>query len=265
MTIASPPKPLTLMTATVAILMIIPAVSAQAPNPPPMRETIILKVKPDMVDEFIALQKEANVRLKKLGMPWRRFIRAAAGDTYEFRISSPVPKWAALDQPGWIGRAFDDPSELANWVGRIQKCLLSREVFYSVNYPELSIPLKEGRNPGFLVITVLENAPTKGPAFAEYLKNELIPAYKKAGVDGVGVSRRRFGTNSRHWLIITFLDKMEELDEPHPLAKSLGEENWSRIGGSVSRARAGREFPATLSALDVCSFRRIREERRQSA
>ena len=158
-------------------------------------------------------------------------------NTYEFRISSPVLKWAALDQPGWIGRAFDDPSELANWVGRIQKCLLSREVLYSVNYPELSIPLKEGRNPGFLVITVLENAPTKGPAFAEYLKNELIPAYKKAGVDGVGVSRRRFGTNSRHWLIITFLDKMEELDEPHPLAKSLGEENWRELrrkGGALS-------------------------------
>ena len=121
-------------------------------------------------------------------------------------------------------------------MSRIEKCLLSREVLYSVNYPELSIPLKEGRNPAFLVITVRENAPTKGPAYAEHLRNDLIPAYKKAGVDGVLVSRRRFGTNARHWLIITFLDKMAQLDEPHTLAKSLGEEKWGELrrkGGAL--------------------------------
>lgn len=71
---------------------------------------------------------------------------------------------------------------------------------------------------------------------AEYLRSDLIPAYKKAGVDGVLVSRRRFGTNARHWLIITFLDKMAELDEPHPLAKSLGEEKLGELrrkGGAL--------------------------------
>jgi len=135
-----------------------------------------------------------------------------------------------------MGRAFAEPAELANWVRRIQKCLLSREVLYSVNYPELSIPVKEGRNPPFIIITAIENASTKRPAYAEYLRNDLIPAYKKAGVDGVLVSRRRFGTNARQWLMITFLDKMAELDEPHPLMKSLGQEKWGELrrkGGAL--------------------------------
>ena len=128
--------------------------SLGAQEPPAFLETIIVDVKQDKIDQFVALQKEFNALAQKAGMKQRTIWQVAMGPTSQFRLTRPVESLDEYDQEGWFAKAFEDAGQAANWVGRVTECVAHRQVWVSRLSPEMAIPTEDGAPPKNLLIHV---------------------------------------------------------------------------------------------------------------
>ena len=72
-----------------------------APAPAVRNQVIIVHVKPDMVTEWTALQKnELMPALKKAGVKTRTTYQTVLGNSFEYVTVTPSAKFADLDGPG---------------------------------------------------------------------------------------------------------------------------------------------------------------------
>ena len=219
---------------SLVVLMLLVAVAgptvvlAQADDPTDV-QVVVVRVKFDMVDEFESLQKELAAATKKAGGGPRNIWEVARGPYRQYHIVSPMGKFASLDEPA---EPVMEPAAWAAWLRRVWRCTADREVRTARQYGDRSIPVKEGRTPKLAVVSFRTNAPGMGPAYGRYLRDELIPAYKKVGMDGVIVYRNRFGGSGRSWAVVYLVDKWADFDGPGPrtmLSKSLGEEKAGEL------------------------------------
>ena len=214
--------------------------SLVAQEPPPFLETIIVDVKQDKINEFVALQKELNVLAQKAGMPQRTIWQVTHGPSAQFRITRPVSSLAEYDQEGWFAKAFPDAGQQANWVGRVTRCVAHRQVLVSRISPETAIPREDGTTPKNMLIHIAENRSDKMGEYRRLLQEEVFPAYKKAGIEGVIAMQRVLGGNQRTFLVSRGFDKWEELDDGlhllSPVWQTLGQEKaveLARLAGSL--------------------------------
>lgn len=57
--------------------------------------------------------------------------------------------------------------------------------------------------------------------YENFLKNEILPLYKKAKVPYT-VTRRRFGANNSDFVSTTYYSKMADLDAGNPVTRAAG-------------------------------------------
>ena len=213
--------------------------SLGAQEPPPFLETIIVDVKQDKIDQYVALQREFNALAQKAGMKQRTIWQVAMGPTSQFRLTRPVESLEEYDQEGWFAKAFEDAGQAANWVGRVTECVAHRQVWVSRLSPEMAIPTEDGAPPKNLLIHVAVNLSTKMGEYRSFLAEEVFPAYKKAGAKGILAMQRVLGGNQRMFLISRGFDKwadLEGLNIISPAWESLGEEKGlelARRSGSL--------------------------------
>ena len=82
--------------------------SGQQPTPAVQRSSVnVVRVKPDMIDAWIDFQAKQTVpALKKAGVAQRDVYQAAYGPQGEFRVVTPIGKFADRDNPSPIERAL---------------------------------------------------------------------------------------------------------------------------------------------------------------
>ena len=127
-------------------------------------------------------------------------------------------------QPDPLGEAG-----FQQWVSRVNQCVGDRQVLTLRRRPELSIPAKEGRKPNLGLLRLRTNGPGQGQAYAAYLRDDLIPALKKAKVDGVYVNRVFAGDNARTWAVFGMVDNWAAFDEPGSLTKAMGQADARKL------------------------------------
>ena len=148
-----------------------------------------VQVKSDMTLEWEELQKELNAALEKKGtLASRRIWQEVFGNTSTYRIRTQFSKYADLDDRGAAADAMGEV-EFARWVARVTKCTRNREVRTTRRYADLSIAPPEGWQPRFARVRVVEVVPGKMTAYGALIKNEILPAYEKAGVAPFYVAR----------------------------------------------------------------------------
>ncbi len=177
-----------------------------------------------MAEEFEGLQKSLATALKKVDRRPRDVWETVRGPYRQYHIFTPLNDYASLDESA-------DPTmpetEWEEWLRRVWRCIVEREVYIASRYADSSIPLKEGRTPRFATVSFRRTAPGMRRAYRSYLRDELIPAYKKAGVDGVTVFRHVYGSGPRRWSVVNYLDKWADLDGLSPtarVAEAIGQE-----------------------------------------
>ena len=89
---------------------------------------------------------------------------------------------------------------------------------------DLSILPKEGQKRRFSLLAYRTNAPGKGRAYGEYIRNDLLPAMKKTDGKGFIVYRLVLGGSPRDWVVAQPFEKWAVFDTPTPLNKALGAE-----------------------------------------
>lgn len=215
---SSPVRLLIACAATLLLTGVSPILWAQG-DPPPLLSVRVVHVKPDKVDEWEGLQKELSAALAKAGES-RSIWQVARGDLDTYHIVSPLQKFADLDNPPAPPM---EPGAWSQWQKRASQCVADRQFMILRTSPDSSIPLKEGRKRNLLLLTMRQHAPGRGPEYGAARTKELLPALRKAGVDGITTAQVVAGGNSRTWVTAEYLDKWSDLDGPGPLTKALGE------------------------------------------
>jgi hypothetical protein len=217
---------------------------ASAQKLPKYLHTVIIDVHANQVDQFVSLQKELNARLEKAGMPQRTTWQVVYGPTYQFRITRPVESFAELDEDGWVQKAYPDRVELANWLGRIREVQKHRELVLSRVMANLSVPAEGKEQPPYLLLNIGTNLNGKMGAYAEFLRDHIVPAYKKAGANAVTL-RRHLGGNQRLWIVARGFEKYADIEDQvaiwGPVRKVLPDGKWQEVASQSGTLLASQE------------------------
>ncbi|HEV3196845.1 MAG TPA: hypothetical protein VGZ73_03035 [Bryobacteraceae bacterium] len=194
---------------------------------------VVIHVKPEMLGEWLDLQKRAVVpTLKKAGVTSRTVYSSHVfGTAFEYRIVQPLNRFADFDsaelQTEGIGAAGDEKS-----AAQLRKCISRASSFLATALPELSNP-SDNKAPAIVQCLRLHVAPGKMEEYQDLYKSEVVPALKKARAY-VSVASRRLGTDGLDLTFETPLNKFAELDAPPALLRSLGPEGAARLTAKLN-------------------------------
>lgn len=201
---------------------------------PPNRSLVaIVQVRPEMLGEWLDLQKKAALpALKKAGVTWRAVYSSRVfGTAFEYRIVQPLSRFADFDsaesQAAGFGAAGDD-----KLVAQFRKCLAGASSFLTTALPELSNP-SDNKAPFVVQYLRLRIEPGRMDEYQNLYKSEVVPALKKAGAY-VNVSSPRLGTDGLDLTFETPLSKFADLDSPPGLLRSLGPEGAARLTAKLN-------------------------------
>jgi hypothetical protein len=217
------------MTGALALALWFPALclAQSAPATPARSQVVLVHIKPDMMNEWIDLQKnEVIPALKKAGVKTRTTYRTVFGNNYEFILITPLDKFAQLDGQGPFARALGAEGA-ARLTAKLSKCTESRQVFIANAQPELSNG-PAGELPTMGVFTRRRVASGKMQEYENFIKSEVLPIYKKADARYT-VSRRGLGANSNDMVSITWIDKAADLDAGSLVVRTLGPEGTAKL------------------------------------
>ncbi len=189
------------------------------------RNVRVIQVKPDRQAEWITLQKEMNAAMKKAGQS-RDIWQVARGDVDTFHIGTSLSKLGENDN------TTENPlgaARFASWALQVAQCVGDRQVLTVRQRPDVSIPPKAGRVPNLAVLALRTVIPGKRGEYEAYLKNDFIPAMKKAKADGVFVYRGFMGDSPDTYAVVSLIDKWSEFDDGHPLVRDLGQQKANAI------------------------------------
>jgi hypothetical protein len=200
---------------------------AQSATPQLSRVTIT-HVKPDMLTEWLDLQKNEVVpALKKAGQTTRTVYHTSLfGNSYEYVVITPFQKFAEFDAGSPLIKALGETAA-ARLGAKLQKCTESSTSFASTRLADLSNVL-DGPPPQMIVSARYRIAPGKTADFQSLVKSDILPVYKKARV-GLTVNQRSVGTNPNDVTMSTAYSKFADLDGGPFLVKQLGQDAVNKL------------------------------------
>lgn len=205
---------------------------AQSQAPADTRSLVrITQVKPDMVTEWLAIQKnEVNPALKKGGVASRTLLETVLGNQYEYVSITPMGSYSEMDADNPLIKALGKDGG-AKLLTKIRKCIDGQTMFVSTRLAELSsVP----KNSAAIWTTVrYRAAPGKNQDYENYLKTDLLPVYAKATavgkIAGYSVSRRGPGATTRDRTLVIYSDKIASMEAGTVTVQMLGQEGSAKL------------------------------------
>ena len=222
--------------AAIALAAIVAVSRAQAPaqqGPPPQRiQVTVIQLKPDMMTTWEDLQKNEMIPAqKKAGLPWRHTLaNGASGQGFTRITIVPLANYAQFDMPGFITRAVSAEAN-ANYNAKLRPTIESQRAAIVTLQADLSIQSNSTTIQGFQVVQTVELLPGKGDDFAASMREDYLPAYKKAGVKDYWVFNTNQGGPGGERTLVRPIANYAELDKQGLLALAgLNQETQDKIG-----------------------------------
>ena len=219
-------NPLVLLAGALALALLPSAIGyAQPAGPASARSQVTLvRVKPDMLNEWLDLQKnEVMPAQKKGGVTTRTVLQTVIGNSFEYAIIVPFPVFAALDGENPQQKALGAEAA-ARLAAKVRKCVDTQRTYLLNRRDELAIA--QGAAPAART-TVRRAAPGKQAEYLNYLKSDVLPAMKKAKetgkIAGYNVSTRGVGAQAGEITTTTYYNKFADLDAGNPAVAVVGQ------------------------------------------
>jgi hypothetical protein len=240
------------------MLVVLAAAPLAAQDMGNIRSITYTKVKADRVDEYRDAAKQMVALYQKIGYERASTVWLSQTGDREFARVSYHKTWSELD--------FTPNPKFQPVLGDFQRLIArlnaSAESFHRVIdevQPELSIlaPLPTlDTMPRMARVLVSSVRPDKISDYTALIKNDVMPAYKKAGTKMYFVSRTRYGGATNQFRSVIFMDQWADLDGGLPIRKAMGEAGYNalmaKIGAIVTRSEATiYSFQKDLSYLPV--------------
>jgi len=211
-----------------------------AQAPPPQRQLVaIVQLNPEMVVTWEDLIKnQAMPAAKKNGTPWRHvYANGVAGTGFTRVTITPITNYAQFDQPGGVQRAFG-ADVATKYNAKLAPTVHSQQTYIQTLNLQSSIMGNSTTPAPFVVVQSFRVLPGKGGDFQASLREDFLPAYRKAGVLDFLV----FGTNfgGVDGVMARPIAKYAELDQPGLLQRAgLSEEAQAKINARRNTTLAG--------------------------
>lgn len=205
-----------------------------SPSPTTPYVATAVQVKPDMLNEWLDLQKnEVLPALKKAGVSSRLMLATFAGDNYEYLDVRPATPFASFDDGvGPLQRALG-PEAAARLIAKLRKCIEGQRSWLFNNVDELTIPTDPNATPQVLVTTRVRIAPGRAQEFENLFKTDFLPIFKRAKAEGkiagYTVGRRSLGANARDRTLTGWYNKFADIDGGPILTRMVGEQEAARL------------------------------------
>jgi hypothetical protein len=214
-----------------------PSAAATPPAAPVFVRLTIVEIRPDMITDYVALQKAETIpALQKAGVAWRNAWRTANfGSTFTVAYIAPMASFATLDEPNPLLKSMGEEG-YRQYTGKMAKLITSQRVYALRDRPDLGLKTEGAPMAKLGVLASVEVVPGRANEFETILKNEWTPALKKAGVANYGVSQVVYGGSMGQYYTFTPLENYAQLDKGHPIQQSIGEAGMNRIVAKMSNS-----------------------------
>ncbi len=227
---------------------------AQAPTPPPIRvQVTVTQLKPDMVLTYEDLVKNNQIpSQKKIGVAWRRTYASGTGEQNIRVAVVPLPNYAEFDKPPAAQQAMGAEA-YANYQAKIRMAIVSQRIEVQTFQPTESIVENNGVSAPLIQVQSVRVLPGKGADFAASLREDYLPAYKKAGVTDFGVFTLNQGNTGI--LLVRGIPNYAELDKPALLQRAgVTEEQQNKIAARRNATLAGAIETAVYRLVPDMSY-----------
>jgi hypothetical protein len=193
----------------------------------------VTDVKPDMMSEYVALQKSDTIPgLKKAGIEWRDVWRAAVvGNPGTVASITPLKGLADLDSDPPMKRALGDDGYRA-YMDKMNKLISQTRLYIVRGRPDLGYK-NDANASGMMaklgVLADVEVMPGRQAEFETILKTEWIPGLKKASVPSYSVSEVAFGGAIGQYFTFTPISNFAQLEKGHPIQQALGDAGYTKL------------------------------------
>jgi hypothetical protein len=207
-----------------------PSATAAPPAAPTFIRLTIVEIRPDMMSDYVALQKSETIpALQKAGIAWRNAWRTGAfGTNFTVAYLAPLGSFAALDEPNPLLKSMGEEAYRA-YLDKMAKLITASRTYALRDRPDLGLKTEGAPMAKLGVLASVEVVPGRAPEWETILKNDWTPALKKAGVANYGVSQVVFGGSASQYYTFTPLENYAQLDKGHPITQSIGEAGMNKI------------------------------------
>jgi hypothetical protein len=207
-----------------------PSATAMPPAAPVFLRLTVVEIRPDMMQDYVALQKsETMPALQKGGVPFRNAWRTAGfGQSFVVAYIAPIRSFATMDEPNPLLKAMGEEM-FQQHMAKMSKLITASRVYALRDRPDLGIRTEGTPMAKLGVLASVEVAPGRAMEWETILKNEWTPALKKAGVANYAVNQVIFGGSAGQYYTFTPLENYAQLDKGHPITQSIGEAGMNRI------------------------------------
>src|SRR6476646_6653714 len=151
---------------------------AQTESNPKWSVIVFTNIKPEMRADYEAWQKQMSAAYKKAEIPSRTVLQTMMGDLFEYISITPLAKFADMDGTPPVERALGK-DQAAAFMRKGSAYITSAHRIATLDMDDLSIHSQSDSGP-YAVVTIMRLLPGKVPEFTTWMKDEYIPAVKKA-------------------------------------------------------------------------------------
>lgn len=198
---------------------------------------IHVRVKPEHLQEFVDLEKEALAPLKKAAPNdlFQVAYRGVVGNTLEIEFLMTLNKFAERDGENPFNKYSTERERIMRGA-RLAQYEENLQVTIDRTLPDLSIgPQGPLTPPPYLHMFRIRVRPDRIEDFAGVVKSDLLPALKKTDVKLLLARRTALGGPADYYFA-EGMEKWAELDSPPSLAKAMGVDAFKKMEDKLNSA-----------------------------
>jgi hypothetical protein len=184
--------------------------------------------------EYEATMKEITAAYKKAGAAARVVVQTVLGDLMEYTSIVPLANFAEMDGPSPLVKALGEAGS-QRLLKKSGAYLNSVHRVTALAMPDITI-MDPTASPGeYAAVTIWRLFPGKGAEFTAFMKDDYLPAMRKAEVKNFWVSRPIFGGDLDERFTVRPMQKLAELDGGPLTTKALGAEKAQALNAKLSK------------------------------
>jgi hypothetical protein len=233
----------TLLASAFAAALVATAITSFGQMPAPAMVNVVhYRVKVDHLQEFEEVEKQIGGSYKKAAPTdqFRIVYRAIAGNTMDFEVFTPLSKFADRDADNPYNKIATEQeratrtARLSQYLESVQTTIDKPLADLTINTPGVQFP------PAYMHGIRVRVRMGGGHDFEGVIKNELIPAFKKAEVKMLLARRIEFGGVGDYQFSEGF-EKWAEMDNPDTVPKTMGAEAYRKMMDKLNQLVTLRE------------------------
>ena len=203
----------------------VPAKPSAAAKPAPKREMIqvtVVKVKPDLLNEWLEFQKNETIpMLKKAGAIRRDAWQTGIfGESGMYAFVAPIENFNQYDGDNPPLRALGADGARA-YAEKNRRFIVSSHTYADQTRPDLGYEVKMSGPPKLALLSNVQIALGKGSDYEALVKSDVLPVMRKARL-GYAVSQTVLGGDINEFTTLIFYDTFADIGKGHPFDRILG-------------------------------------------